>query len=147
MIVSAFLNGLRGCLMNTRVDVVEISTSKFLELYEENYSQWFCFVLRDYIRDGDRWWHLNGLNVERYWTKSNSIVHGAFHRAYPEVFLGREHAGHSVMGWVNLSNKAVGGFLRENHNKGSATYRTQLLKMLISEYGDRILRFEVRGAK
>jgi hypothetical protein len=112
---------------------------------------WFCFVVRNYVREGDRWWHLSKLNI--YADDSyNLIVHGAFRDAYPEVFLHliptREG---TVYSWLNRKNETVDKFLGNGLGLGLAlartTFRIELLKMLISEYGDRKLCFNIRGVQ
>ena len=140
-----------GLFRNPRRNVVEMSTSEFLDVYSRMTTPWFCFVVRNYVREGDRWWHLSKLNI--YADDSyNLIVHGAFRDAYPEVFLHliptREG---TVYSWLNRKNETVDKFLGNGLGLGLAlertTFRIELLKMLISEYGDRKLCFNIRGVQ
>ena len=52
-----------GLFRNPRRNVVEMSTSEFLDVYSRMTTPWFCFVVRNYVREGDRWWHLSKLDI------------------------------------------------------------------------------------
>ena len=104
-------------------------------------------MVRNYIREGDRWWHASKYNIfDSYWTRINNVVHGAFRDAYPEVF--KEwvpERGGTVYSWLNVSNETVRAFIKNSERLHSTSFRTELLKMLISEYGDRKLCFKIRS--
>lgn len=140
-----------GLFKNSRRNVVEMSTSEFLDVYSRMSPSWFCFVVRDYIREGDRWWHLStpkSYADDRYWRKSTMIVHSAFRDAYPEVFLHRLPTREgTVYSWLNRKNETVVKFLGNGLVLERTTFRIELLKMLISEYGDRKLCFNIRSGK
>jgi hypothetical protein len=140
-----------GLFRNSRRNVVEMSTSEFLDVYSRMTTPWFCFVVRNYVREGDRWWHLSKLNIyadDRYWQMSTLIVHSAFRDAYPEVFLHRMPTREgTVYSWLNRKNETVDKFLGHGLVLERTTFRIELLKMLISEYGDRKLCFNIRGVQ
>lgn len=148
--ISAVGDKIVGLFRNSRRNVVEMSTSEFLDVYSRMTTPWFCFVVRNYVREGDRWWHLSKLDIyedDSYYL----IVHGAFRDAYPEVFLHliptREG---TVYSWLNRKNETVDEFLENGLGLilvERTTFRIELLKMLISEYGDRKLCFNIRGVQ
>ena len=78
----------------------------------------------------------------------NLIVHGAFRDAYPEVFLHRMPTREgTVYSWLNRKNETVDKCLENGLALERTTFRIELLKMLISEYGDRKLCFNIRGVQ
>lgn len=149
--ISAVGDKIVGFVKNPRREVVEMSTSEFLDVYSRMTTPWFCFVVRNYVREGDRWWHLSKLNIyadDRYWRKSTMIVHSAFRDAYPEVFLHlMPTRGGTVYSWLNRKNETVDKFLGHGLVLERTAFRIELLKMLISEYGDRKLCFNIRGVQ
>lgn len=124
-----------GLFRNPRRNVVELSTSEFLDVYNRSSSPWFCFVVRNYIH-------------ESYWSLNNNVVHRAFRDAYPEVFKEwvTELDG-TVYSWLNVSNETVRAFIKKSERLYGTSFRIELLKMLISEYGDRKLCFKIRSGK
>lgn len=149
--ISAIGDKLVGFVRNRRRGCIEIRTSEFLDVYSRMSSSWFCFVVRDYIREGDRWWHLStpkSYADGRYWRESTMIVHSAFRDAYPEVFLHSLSTREgTVFSWLNRKNETVDKFLENGMELGRKSFRIELLKMLISEYGDRKLCFNIRGVQ